>query len=190
MKNLFFIHVLACISLSLITHDVFCQDFNDSENLTIRSSETAVPYHSSAFPVNTIKDYRNAISVKAVRLFIKNFKYAENVTWTKSSLGNYSAEFHIDSIQTMVEYNTRGSWKSTLKRYAENRLTKSVKAIIKSNYPNYTIKKIAEINEWQKREDITYSILLRNRAEIRLVIICNRQIKVAAAFTDQNISAN
>lgn len=188
MKNFFFIHALACISLILLTQNVFCQDINDSEIQHIKSAETVASDNNSALPVNTTKDFRNAISIKAVRGFIKNFRKAENVSWRISRNGHYIAEFTNDSVQTIVEYNTRGLWNFTVKRYPGYKLPESVRSMIKRTYRNYTIKNAAESKCWQNRETVVYTIVISNGDNIKILTIYNAVMEMTSDLTVQKVS--
>ena len=185
MKNFFFIHALVCMSLILSTHNLFCQNISKVKILSVKSTETVATDNNSALPVNTSRDFRNAIHIRAVRSFVKNFRKAENVSWRIALNGNFIADFTNDSVQTIVEYNTRGLWNYTLKRYAGNKLPESVRLMIKRNYGNYMIKHAAESKCWQNRESVVYNIAISNGNNIKILTIYNAEMKITTDLTVQ-----
>ena len=183
MKKIIFLHPLFCLCASFIIHRAPCQAITGIARLNLRIEEKVIPEHNTTMPVNTATDYRNAISIKAVRKFIKDFKDAKNVTWSKANDGGYIAEFINDSIKTMVAYNRQASWSYSLRTYAENKMPADVRAIVKSTFFDYTIRTITEIKLPQEKENIIYRILIKNGDNYKILRICNKEMEIASDFT-------
>ena len=60
--------------------------------------------------------FRNEISTRAVRNFIREYKNVTDAEWFKSPDG-FVAIFNIDSIQTKVFYDKRGDYHFMIRQY-------------------------------------------------------------------------
>src|SRR5204863_36398 len=108
MKKIFFTYTI--MSMCAITmNDVYSQIDN---NLLQQNKKWKMT-------VNSARDYRNAINIKVVRRFLKDFKDIKNVTWSKTNSNGYAAQFLNDSILTTVGYYKDGSLKYLFKEYDE-----------------------------------------------------------------------
>jgi hypothetical protein len=183
MKKIILIHAVFCMCTASNINKTFCQTFTGIARLNPGIDETVTPEHNSAMPVNTATDYRNAISIKAVRKFLKDFKDVTDVTWSKASDGGYIAEFINDSIKTMVAYTRHGSWSYTLKTYAEKKMPANVRTIVKSTFFDYVIKTVTEIKLPQEKENIIYRVLIKNGDNCKILRVCNKEMEIASDFT-------
>lgn len=183
MKKIIFIYAITCICAATITHEASCQDFTNSAVLNTHGTDTGAPGYNSALPENTANNYRNTINIKAVRNFIKHFNKAKDVTWQKVQGRCYIAEFMSDSIQTRVVYNQNGSWNYTLRKYAENKMRKDVRAMVKSIFFDYSIMEINEIKLLRQTEDTIYSILIKDGDNYKILQICNKEMEIVSDFT-------
>jgi len=182
MKKIIFSHAVTCICSAFIIHDAYCQTTN-SADVSMGPSQTNTAEQNSAMPVNSAKDYRNAINIKAVRNFTKDFKDAKNVIWNKTNDGGYFAKFTSDSIRTMVAYDCNGSWTYSLRRYAENKMAPEVRTIVKSTFFDYSIMEVTEIKLPAESENIIYRVLIKHAGNFKILQICFKEMKIVSDYT-------
>ncbi|MEP7110058.1 MAG: hypothetical protein ABI760_18835 [Ferruginibacter sp.] len=136
-------------------------------------------------PANTDKYYRNDINIRAVRGFLKYFKTAKNVTWKIAKNGSgYTAQFTNDSIQTRVAYDRRGLWYYTFKRYGEDKMPAELRAMVRSTFFDYTITEVTEISLPPERQNIMYSVLIKEAANFKILKIFNREIEIVSDYSE------
>jgi hypothetical protein len=115
---------------------------------------------------------------KAFENFKKNFAGGADVKWAFEN-DVISASFNRDNIQTRVIYNKRGNWVHTISYFPESRIPKKIKSLIRSNYPDYNINGMNEINEG----NITfYMINLEDDTSYKQVSVYNDQMEVYKEF--------
>jgi hypothetical protein len=84
-------------------------------------------------------------SAKAFKSFSRQFKNVANADWEMTNTGAFVASFRDEKTNTKVYYNENGSYICTIKRYAESELPQSVRHMVKSNYYDYSITSVDEI---------------------------------------------
>jgi hypothetical protein len=178
MKKIIFTHAVACICAAFIIPEAPCQITAHSVVLNIQAAKVVTPQPNSVLPVNTANFYRNAISIRAVRGFIKDFKAANNVTWYKAKEGGCSAQFVSDSMETTVIYDERGSCDYILIRYAENKMPDNVRGMVKRAFLNYSIMEITEFKSSIREENIIYSVLIKYADNYKVLKICKEEMKI------------
>jgi len=183
MKPTIFIYAVCSLFASLIMASASSQTNTDVIVLNIRASQMPLMQHNDAMPANTATDYRNDINIKAVRKFIKDFKDADNVTWTKINDGSCMARFTSDSIQTTITYDKRGTWNYTLKRYAEDKMPADVRNMVKSIYYDYVIAEVTEIKLQEERGNVIYNVLIKYAGNCKILQIHNNQMEIINEYT-------
>jgi hypothetical protein len=103
----------------------------------------------------------NELNPRAVRHFISVYKNVPDVKWLKSVDGLFVARFTDKNIQTCVMYNEKGHYEYTLRNYKEDKLPTEVRHLVKSNYYDFSIFYISEVEKNNK--STTYTIGLEDR---------------------------
>ncbi len=88
----------------------------------------------------------DAVNIRVIRNFKKEFKAIENETWSIMRNGCYIVRFAKNDIYHRVEYNQKGHWLSTTKFYAPEHLSSTIRQIVMATYYDYKIYCIAEVN--------------------------------------------
>src|SRR5688500_5326096 len=88
--------------------------------------------------------YMNEINVRAMRDFVSRFGDVDNPLWHKS-IDSVLSVFCRDSIQHRVIYKHRGDLNFLMKYYDESRMSRQIRAQVKSTYYDYKIYIIQEI---------------------------------------------
>lgn len=180
MKNTTLLHAVSTMYVALIIADTSCQPIMDFASMN--TPEIHKKQNGLATPVNIGRAYINTINIKAVRTFIKEFKNAQNVSWSKGRDGDYVAKFTIDSVQTIVRYDSRGSWFYTMKRYAEKQMSPELRELVKSIYIDYTIAQITELNV-PNEKGIIYNIVIKTTDNFKTLRIYDGKIEITGDYT-------
>jgi len=85
------------------------------------------------------------VNTRAVRNFVKSYESAVDPEWVALKEGGWQCNFIVDGIRSRAFYTKKGNWLGTLASYNENKLSRDVRAIVKSTYYDYTITYIDEI---------------------------------------------
>ncbi len=102
----------------------------------------------------------NELNPRAVRHFIIVYRNVPDVKWLKSVDGLFVARFTDKNIQTCVMYNEKGYYEYTLRNYNEDKLPADVRHLIKSNYYDFSIFYISEV---EKNNKLTYTIGIEDK---------------------------
>lgn len=86
-----------------------------------------------------------AVNIRVIRNFKKEFTAVENETWSMMNNGCYIVRFSKKDIQHRVEYNQKGHWLSTTRFYTQQYLSPSIRQQVMSTYYNYKIFCVAEV---------------------------------------------
>jgi hypothetical protein len=81
---------------------------------------------------------------KAVRNFRKTFKNVSNEKWYEMPDG-YRVNFTAKDIRCRLDYDKNGNWMHTIRYYDEKKLPVEVRRLVVSNYLDYHIRTVEEI---------------------------------------------
>jgi len=127
-----------------------------------------------ASPVNNMAVFRN-IPIKAVRNFKNSYRYVDDEMWYEVPDG-YRARFTADDELYMVTFNKKGKWLNTLRQYDETKLSRDIRAMVRSVYYDYNIILIEEIE--QSMKPVTYIIHLEDKESFKNIRVCDREMEV------------
>jgi len=88
--------------------------------------------------------YINNVSITAVRHFKNKFKTATDEKWYEMPDG-YRVNFTIKDIRCRLDYDEDGKWLHSIKYYDEKKLPIEVRRLVVSNYLDYSIRTVEEI---------------------------------------------
>ena len=115
---------------------------------------------------------------RALRLFEKDYKTAEKVNWFVIDDG-YLAKFTADGVLNKVYYGKKGNWIGSTQQYNEVRLPKEVRHIVRSNYYDFDINTVVEINTIGK---VAYYVVMHNSTEWLKLRVMDREIEELERF--------
>jgi len=118
--------------------------------------------------------FLNDINIKAVREFSKSFRQVQDVKW-QIIIEGFVAIFTKDSVRTHVFYNKKGIYMSMVRYYSENRLPPQIRHLTKSNYYDYSIYYITEV---EYNSTIVYFIKLEDKICWKTISIKDGEIQV------------
>ena len=87
----------------------------------------------------------NLIASRAIRNFSKDFKDAIDVRWILTDEGGYIAKFISNGVACRADYDYKGYCLATTRYYNEDKLPREVRHLVKSNYIDFTIYRVAEL---------------------------------------------
>jgi len=103
------------------------------------------------------------VSPAVVRNFIKSYKDVSDERWIGIKEG-FVAMFFYNNMDYQVFYNKKGGWLSTIRSYNEDQMPQDIRHIVKSNYYDYNINRVHEIE--MPFNAIIYAIQLLGKTEI------------------------
>lgn len=90
------------------------------------------------------------VHVKAMRDFLKRDKTAVNVDWMIVETGYVVKYTDSNNSNCRTVYNNRGEFVYTIRQYHENKMPREIRSIVKSQYYDYTITLVEEVEETRK----------------------------------------
>jgi hypothetical protein len=136
-------------------------------------------------PVKNSKGELETISRRALKNFADTYKNVTGESWAKSKDG-FSVRFISNDIWTIIFYNNRGYWVSSIKLYSEEKMLHELRHTVKSKYYDYNIIYTQEIETTDSEGMPTYIICLEDKANIKLIRICDGEMSVWKEFTKTN----
>lgn len=122
---------------------------------------------------------KNDVSSKVVKGFYKSYGEQPAENWYRSSRG-YSVSFENDGIKTLVYYTPGGLEESRTKFYFEKNLSPDVRHTVKSNFYDYTILYVTEV---QKNDATAYYIKMQDNTTIKTVKVVNDDYEVVETLS-------
>jgi hypothetical protein len=172
MKNTFKFFVAASIALLSLTFDAEAHAKIDN---TSNETGSLISFKNNNGKGN---DVSSAINTRALKSFQKEFKNTTNVSWYPTGNG-YIASFTKDDIKTSVAYNRRGTWNHTIRYYSEKKLPGDIRYRVKSNYFDYEIAGVVEVNF---NDQTVYMIYLQNEAVFKTIRICGDEMEEVSTY--------
>ena len=140
--------ILSALVLMIIGNCAFPQSLKNSVASENPEVSPAVSVSENTAP---------AVMSKAVRNFKKIFKNVSNEKWYEMPDG-YRVNFTAKDIRCRLDYDKNGNWMHTIRYYDEKKLPLEVRRLVVSNYLDYSIRTVEEIET--PRNSIFYVIHL------------------------------
>ncbi|RZK47020.1 MAG: hypothetical protein EOO94_01590 [Pedobacter sp.] len=119
------------------------------------TESASITIHPFATPVNSLNPA--LVNARAARDFIKRF-HDSPATWYMSN-DTCLAKFTVDAVTTFAGYAKNGRWLYTVRNFGENRLPDHLRNSIRSQYYDYRINLIYEL-QFPSVEDKVYIMYL------------------------------
>ena len=165
--------VIVLLIASIAWSQAFAQGRSASAQ-SLNAVGSSQPHIIAADPV-----FKNAISIKALRAFAREFKEVEDARWHKGD-DWFAAYFTRDDIQFKVFYDCYGNHRYTMRSYHEPDLPKEVRHIVKSTHYDYNI---YHINEITTRGVVIYFIKLEGKNSWMDVKIVDNEMATVQEYT-------
>jgi hypothetical protein len=130
--------------------------------------------HMSNLPINKIH-------VRAMRDFLKRDKAATNADWMVVETGYVVKYTGKNNSRCRAVYNNRGEYAYTIRQYYENAMPRDVRSIVKSEYYDYTITLVEEIEARMK--PLVYVVHLEDSTTLKNVRVSEREMEVIEEYS-------
>ena len=142
--------------------------------------ENSIPLSRQLSFVMDIKPvFRNDISSKAVRNFIREYDNITDVKWTSSDDGP-SVYFTMNGVKTKVLYYKNGSYQSMFRYYLEDKLPLEIRHLVKSKYYDFSICCITEFNMNGKA---IYEVKMEDKISWKILRVANGEIIAVTEYS-------
>jgi hypothetical protein len=180
MKNRILNTVLlsACSSF-IILHGSFAQTNSNNKFYTDIKHLQTIIYSANLTTIG----YKNEaslseISTKAMRDFRKTFKTTKGEKWYKFKDG-FLAKFTEEITESNVLYDRKGNWECTILHYPEAKLSEEIRKSVKSEFYDYSITLVDEI---QIDDKVIYIVHMQNQTTWKNVCVRDGEIEVIEDF--------
>ncbi len=181
MKN----KTLACFTAALLTCTItgiaYTQKLsgianNDPERYRDQTPlEYNIPVPEQLTPANSPGFfYRNDINIKAVRNFLREYKNVAGAEWYRSGNG-FVVHCNMNGFKTKVFYDKKGNYECMIRIYAEARLPREVRHLVKSNYYDFNIYQVREIT---RKDNTVYIVTIEDKTSWKKIKVENGQMEV------------
>jgi hypothetical protein len=164
MKNV----IVTSIAVVLFSAAVTAQQVNRAP-----STDNLQSLHMSSLPINKVH-------VKAMRDFLKRDQCATNADWMVVDNGYVVRYTGKNNNRCRTVYSSRGDFLYTIRQYYENVMPRDIRGIVKSQYYDYTITVIDEIEERMK--PIVYVVHLEDSTTLKNVRVSDREMEVLEEY--------
>ncbi|OQP68029.1 hypothetical protein [Niastella populi] len=129
--------------------------------------------HMNSLPINKVH-------VKAMRDFLKRDKEASNAEWMLIETGYVVKYTGKNNSRCRTVYNSRGAFAYTIRQYHENVMPRDVRGMVKSQYYDYAITLIEEIEARMK--PLVYVVHLEDATTLKNVRVCEKEMEVVEEY--------
>jgi hypothetical protein len=169
MKNVI---VTTIITVTLITGSATAQQVN----------RPLATEGMQSLQMNTL--HISKVHVRAMRDFLKRDKTASNVDWMIVETGYVAKYTDENNSNCRTVYNNRGDFVYTIRQYCENQMPRDIRHIVKSQYYDYTITLVEQIEE--TRRPPVYVVHLEDATTLKNVRVCEREMEVMLEYMKSN----
>jgi hypothetical protein len=130
--------------------------------------------------LQTSTRFINKIHVKAMRDFLKRNKTATNADWMVVENGFVVKYTDKNNSHCRTVYNSRGEFAYTVRQYFESNMLRDVRALVKSQYYDYTITLVEEIE--QPLKPLVYVVHMEDATTLKNVRVSEREMEVIEEY--------
>jgi hypothetical protein len=182
MKNLLSRYLTGSVLAIALCTAVAAQSSKLSSGLTLPSSKE-VAYEddtkdNAALPANSPAAGLN-VSTRATKDFSRTYKNQSSASWFPSNDG-WVAVFTDQNVKTRVYYNQKGRLLGTISSYGEDKLPKEIRHLVKSNYYDFNIFHVVEINAADKK---IYLVKIEDATSFKTIRVEDGEMTETEAFT-------
>jgi len=176
MKKNFLACAATLITVLAISHTGYSQ-----------KSSSAIVYNTTVDPTSSATTSAvsvDAVAAKALKDFNKTFAGVSTAKWYIVKAG-FTTNFTQNDIQYRVDYDKKGNWTGTMKSYDEKKLSREVRATVKTVYYDYSIKWVKEITVPHYPNIIVYMIHIDDETSFKNLQVIDGEIIVLEAYDKQ-----
>ena len=118
--------------------------------------------------------YRNNINMKAMRHFRQSYAGCSEEKWYTIKNG-YMVKCVVDGNRTRVDYDHKGQWLCTISYYEEEKLPRTIRALVKSTWLDYSIVLVEQL-DFAKQEAPVYVVHIQYKDDWKKIRVHNGEI--------------
>jgi len=111
---------------------------------------------------------------RALKDLGKNYKDAAKANWLQIKDG-FVARFKEDGVEIKAYYDRKGRWNGTIRTYAEGKLPKDIRKMVKSIYYDYSI---IQVNEVTVGEKTAYLVRVEDQDTFKTLRIIDGEMEI------------
>ena len=123
---------------------------------------------------------RNEINMRAQRDLAREYKNVSDVKWVISANGLLAAYFTNSGIVTRRYYNRKGAYEYMIRYYKEDKLSRHIRHLVKSQYYDCAIEQVTEVT-W--RGVIAYITKLQDDTSWKTVKVADNEIELLEEYS-------
>lgn len=151
----------------------------------IAANNSSFEYQINVTKTKNSMNELEAISPRALKDFANAYKNVVGESWMKIKDG-FSVRFISDGIRTTIYYDKKGNWAANVKIYGEEKMPRDIRHDVKSTYYDYNIVYTQEVETIDSGGVPTYVICVEDKTKIKMIRICDGEMKVWKEFTRSN----
>jgi hypothetical protein len=124
-------------------------------------------------------DVGDRVNPSVIRSFLKTYKGVSDEKWIEVKEG-FVAMFHYNEMYFQVAYDKKGNVLRTIRSYNEDKMAADVRHIVKSNYYDYEISRVHEVET--ALDPPTYVIQLVGKKELINLAMHDGKMEVLEKF--------
>lgn len=114
------------------------------------------------------------IDKRAIKNFQKEYGSNTGARWFKAEKG-FGVSFSQNDTRTTIFYAKNGTEESRINYYFEEKLPVHVRTLLKSNFPDFTISHVAEVN---KKEVVAHVVTIQYKNTVKKVKVIDNEWEV------------
>ena len=179
----------ACFTGALLGWIINSIVYSQSPNGMAKLKPQALPENSIPlsrqlnFEMGSAPIFRNDISIKAVRNFIRDYENVSDVEWFPSDNG-FAVYFTMNGVKTKVLYYKNGDYKSMFRYYFEDKLPREIRHLVKSKYYDFSICCIIEFNF---NGQTIYEVKMEDKISWKIIKVVNGVIETTQEYFKQSV---
>ena len=124
------------------------------------------------------------VHTRAMRDFLKRDKTASNVDWMIVETGFVAKYTDKNNSSCRTVYNNSGNFVYTIRQYYENKMPRDIRHIVKSEYYDYTITLVEQIEE--NRRPLVYVVHMEDATTLKNVRVSEMDMDVLSEYVKCN----
>lgn len=121
----------------------------------------------------------NEINKKAFRNFTREHKNVPDAKWFKSANGFFVVNFISEDIGSWIYYSKKGDYEFMIRQYNEEKLPREVRHLVKTNYFDFNIYHVTEINRNSKT---AFVVKIEDKTYWKTIKIVGDEMELVDAF--------
>ena len=144
-------------------------------------TQAQTPTSDKAYLLNIHNIGTDKAAVRATRDFWERAGDPTDTRWYKLAAG-YMAEYYEGATQAHYLYDQKGNFSYSMLTYTEKEMPAEVRHLVRSNYYDFTIGWVKEVNE---AETTAYVVHIEDAALWKDLVVQNGEIRVLHAYYKQ-----